>query len=70
MKENLKFAWAAVWFALIGQLLIFMGISLYTGDWRYIMWSFIAGMMAGVPGLINTWQAQKKADEKSVKKDQ
>ncbi|GLB60129.1 hypothetical protein [Cytobacillus sp. NCCP-133] len=62
MKANLKFAWIVSWFALVGQLLFFIGVSLYTGDWRYAMWSFMVSLLAGVPSMINTWQAQKKAN--------
>ena len=62
VKENLKFAWIASWFALVGQLMIFTIISIITGEWRYLMWSFMAAMIAGVPSIIHTWQAQKKAD--------
>jgi len=29
MKENLKFAWIASWFALVGQLVFFMGVSIF-----------------------------------------
>ena len=67
MKEKLKFAWIASWFALVGQLMIFMSISIITNDWRYLMWSFIAAMMAGVPSMIHTWQAQKKANQEHKK---
>ena len=69
MKENLKFAWFASWFALVGQLLIFTIISLITDDWRYLMWSFMAAMMAGVPSMIHTWQAQKKVKQEIKKED-
>jgi hypothetical protein len=61
MKQNLTFAWIASWFALVGQLVFFIGVSLFTGDWRYVMWSFMVSMAAGVPSMIRTWQEQKKA---------
>ncbi|MGM0751565.1 MAG: hypothetical protein ACQET6_06500 [Bacillota bacterium] len=66
MKQNLRLAWIASWFALVGQLVFFIGVSLFTGDWRYVMWSFIVSMMAGVPSMIRTWQEQKKADTQKV----
>ncbi|WP_374056030.1 hypothetical protein [Rossellomorea sp. FM04394] len=66
MKQNLRLAWIASWFALVGQLGFFIGVSLFTGDWRYVMWSFIVSMMAGVPSMIRTWQEQKKADTQKV----
>lgn len=66
MKQNLRLAWIASWFALVGQLVFFIGVSLFTGDWRYVMWSFIVSMMAGVPSMILTWQEQKKAETQKV----
>jgi len=65
MKKNLKFAWIASWFALVGQLLYFTGVSFFTGEWRYVMWSFMASMIVGVPSMINTWQLHKKENNKS-----
>jgi hypothetical protein len=66
MKENLMFAWIASWFALVGQLVLFIGVALYTGDWRYVMWSFMVSMLAGVPSMINTRRAQQKANMKTA----
>ncbi|TMU85049.1 hypothetical protein FGG79_14245 [Bacillus sp. BHET2] len=62
MKENLTLAWIASWFALAGQLLLFIGVALFTGEWMYIMWSWVVSMSVGVPSMIRTWQAQKKAN--------
>ncbi|MFC0189424.1 hypothetical protein ACFFJY_14060 [Fictibacillus aquaticus] len=66
MKENLTFAWVAAWFALAGQLLFFIGVAIYTGEWRYVMWSFIVSMAAGVPSIIHVWKAKKALDSKKV----
>ncbi|WP_053217192.1 hypothetical protein [Virgibacillus senegalensis] len=60
MRENLRFAWIASWFALVGQLVFFIVIAYFTGEWRYVIWSFMVSMLAGVPSMITTWQAQKK----------
>jgi hypothetical protein len=60
MKGNLRFAWIATWFALLGQLIFFLVVSIFTGEWRYLMWSFMVSLLAGVPSLIDTRQAQKK----------
>lgn len=60
MKENIKFAWIASWFALVGQLVYFIGVSIFTGEWRYIMWSFMVSMIIGVPSMINTIKRQKE----------
>lgn len=67
MKENLKVAWIASWFALLGQLLIFTGVSLLTGNWRFVQWSFIVSMIVGVPNMINTYKKQKKADKNKLR---
>jgi len=60
MKENLTLAWIAALFALVGQLLFFIIIAIYTGEWRYVMWSFIVSMSVGIPSMIHVWQAQKR----------
>ncbi len=67
MKENLKFAWIGSWFALGGQLVFFIGVSIFTGEWRYAMWSFMVSMLAGVPSMITTWRAQKKTNNIKIK---
>ncbi|MBK3496336.1 hypothetical protein JFL43_16010 [Viridibacillus sp. YIM B01967] len=66
MKENLKFAWIASWFALVGQLAFFIGVALFTGNWRFVMCSFMVSMAVGVPSMISTWNAQKKVNTKKV----
>ncbi|MCA1065788.1 hypothetical protein QTG56_22145 [Rossellomorea sp. AcN35-11] len=67
MKQNLTLAWIASWFALVGQLVFFIGVALITGEWRYVMWSFVVSMSAGVTGMIYTWQAQKKKNEEKTR---
>jgi len=62
MKQNLKIAWIASWFALVGQLAIFVGVAIFTTNWLFVMWSFMVTMIVGVPSMINTWRAQKKAN--------
>ncbi|MED2737481.1 hypothetical protein [Bacillus toyonensis] len=62
MKENLKFAWFASMFALIGQLAIFTVVAYFTGNWRFVMWSFMVSILVGVPSMINTRKAQKNAN--------
>ncbi|WP_456273689.1 hypothetical protein [Bacillus sp. AK031] len=68
MEKNLMFAWVASWFALAGQLAFFIGVALYTGDWRYVMWSFMVSMMAGVPSMIHTGREQRKLNMKKAGK--
>lgn len=65
MKGNLKFAWIASWFALLGQVVIFLGVSLLTGNWRFVMWSCMVSVIVGVPSMISTYKSQKLADKKS-----
>jgi hypothetical protein len=45
MKKNLTFAWIASLFALFGQLLYFIGVSAFTGEWGYAMWSAMVSMV-------------------------
>ncbi|REJ10918.1 hypothetical protein [Halobacillus trueperi] len=66
MKENLTFAWIASWFALVGQLAFFIVVALFTGEWRYVMWSLLVSLSVGVPNMIRTWQAQKKANARKI----
>ncbi|KSU89476.1 hypothetical protein LZP85_08715 [Priestia flexa] len=47
MKEHLRLAWFASWFAFIGQVLVFLCVALFTGEWRYLLWSFLISMTAG-----------------------
>ncbi|KGX85914.1 hypothetical protein [Pontibacillus marinus] len=62
MRKNLKLAWIASWFALVGQLLYFFGVSIFTGEWRYVMWSLMVSVIVGIPSMIRTWQTHKKRD--------
>ncbi|MCG0046823.1 hypothetical protein [Priestia aryabhattai] len=56
MEENMMFAWIASWLALAGQLVFFMGVALFTGDWRYMMWSLIVG----IPSIIGTYKRNQQ----------
>ena len=69
MKENVKVAWIASWFALVGQLMIFMSIAIIANDWRYLMWSFIAAMMAG-GAVYDSHMANPEESETGLKKDE
>lgn len=59
MKNNLTFAWIASLFALFGQLLYFIGVSAFTGEWGYAMWSAMVSMVIGVPSMLRTWKQHK-----------
>ncbi len=52
----MMFAWIASWLALAGQLVFFMGVALFTGDWRYMMWSFMISIIVGIPSIIGTYK--------------
>ncbi len=52
-------------FALVGQFLYFLIVSLYTGEFRYMIWSFMVSMIIGVPSLIKTLQKTNKGDQNS-----
>ncbi|MBY0122274.1 hypothetical protein [Bacillus sp. S/N-304-OC-R1] len=66
MKGNLKWAWTVSWLALVGQLVVFLGISIFTGNWLFVMWSFMVSLLIGIPSMMNTWKAQKKTDENKL----
>lgn len=63
VKENFTIAWVAVWFATVGQLLFFVGLSLYTGEWGYAMWSLWVAVVIGIPTSVNTWRTQIKKEQ-------
>ncbi len=52
----MMFAWIASWLALVGQLIFFMEVALLTGDWRYMMWSFMISIIVGMPSIIGTYK--------------
>ncbi|MFP3888466.1 hypothetical protein HPB58_15720 [Priestia filamentosa] len=54
MKKKLIFAWVASLFALFGQLLYFIGVSAFTEEWSYAMWSAVVSMVIGVPSMLRT----------------
>ncbi|AEN89721.1 hypothetical protein BMWSH_2839 [Priestia megaterium WSH-002] len=33
-----------------------MGVALLTGDWRYMMWSFMISIIVGMPSIIGTYK--------------
>jgi formate hydrogenlyase subunit 3/multisubunit Na+/H+ antiporter MnhD subunit len=64
MKEHLRLAWFASWFAFIGQVLVFLCVALFTGEWRYLLWSFLISMTAGLTGIVVTKNAAEKHEGK------
>lgn len=65
MKENLKVAMFASLFALIGIPLIFLGLSLYTENWLFFIYSIPPALTAGLTGLIHTRNRQRQLKESS-----
>ncbi|MER2262476.1 MAG: hypothetical protein ABS934_10700 [Psychrobacillus sp.] len=60
-----KWALVASLFALIGMPLIFLGLSIYTGQWYYFLFSLPAGLTAGITGLVSSLvqlQLEKKTN--------
>lgn len=50
-----------------GAASVFYGsVDFFTGEWCYVMWSFMVSMIAGFPSMINTWRAQKKANNNKI----
>ncbi|MCA0149506.1 MULTISPECIES: hypothetical protein [Rossellomorea] len=66
MKNMNSLALLVSLIVLVGFPILFLFVSLYTGDWRYLMWSLPPSFLAGFTGLILTLQTIKK--EKSLSK--
>jgi hypothetical protein len=59
MKNN-KFALFASLIVLVGFPIIFLFISLLTGQWSYLVWSIPPSFAAGLTGLMITLNQIKK----------
>jgi hypothetical protein len=59
MKNN-KFALFASLIVLVGFPIIFLFISLLTGQWSYLAWSIPPSFAAGLTGLMITLNQIKK----------
>ncbi|CAN7514541.1 hypothetical protein [Rossellomorea sp. LjRoot5] len=64
MKKRNRLALLISVIVLVGFPILFLFVSLYTGDWRYLMWSLPPSCLAGFTGLIFTIHTIKK--EKSL----
>ncbi|GAB4074125.1 hypothetical protein GCM10028778_16280 [Barrientosiimonas marina] len=60
MTKHNRMGLTASLFALVGIPVIFLIISLYTGDWGFFLLSLPAAFVAGLSGLITTIQQIKK----------
>lgn len=60
MKSNTKLALSVSLFALIGIPVIFLCVSLITGNWKFLLFSIFPAFLAGFTGLTTTLQQMKK----------
>lgn len=60
MKSNNKIALFVSLTVLIGFPILFLFISLFTGQWGYLAWSIPPSFAAGFTGLMLTLYAFKK----------
>ncbi|TFB23897.1 hypothetical protein E3U55_03535 [Filobacillus milosensis] len=67
MKNNM-FALFVSLFVLVGFPIVFLFISLFTGQWSYIVWSIPPSLLAGLTGLMITLNQikQKKNHLKKI----
>ncbi|PFA63079.1 hypothetical protein CN378_18770 [Bacillus sp. AFS015802] len=60
MKNGNRSALIASLIVLVGFPILFLFVSLYTWEWRYLMWSLPPSFLAGFTGVIFTLQTMKK----------
>ncbi|KAA0549882.1 hypothetical protein FZW96_00600 [Bacillus sp. BGMRC 2118] len=65
MKSNTTFALFVSLFVLGGFPIIFLLISINSGDWNYFLYSLFPSFFAGLLGLIFSLQQMKKEMRKS-----
>lgn len=65
MNENIKLALIASLFSLVGLPVIFLAVSLYTGNWLFFLFSIAPALASGLTGLIITRQ-KIKIDKRTV----
>ncbi|WP_144512239.1 hypothetical protein [Bacillus sp. FJAT-22090] len=59
MKNNTKLALGVSLFALIVFPVTFLGISIITGNWKFIIFSIFPSFLAGFTGLMATFRQAK-----------
>jgi hypothetical protein len=64
MKNNPKLGLLISIIVLVGLPVIFLITSLLTGDWNYLMYSFIPSLFAGLTGIMLSVQQLKKEQGK------
>ena len=60
MKNNPKLGLFVSLFVLVGFPVIFLMISLFTGQWDYLLFSIFPSFAAGFTGLMISFQNLKK----------
>ncbi|MBM7602797.1 hypothetical protein JOC75_000767 [Metabacillus crassostreae] len=60
MSKNTKIALIASLVVLIGFPVLFLFISLFTGQWGYLLWSIVPSFTVGFTGLMITFIQFKK----------
>ena len=63
MKNNNKIAPIVSLVVLVGFPILFLFISLITGQWGYLAWSILPSLAAGLTGLMISRNQMKKAGE-------
>ncbi|EWG12805.1 hypothetical protein [Cytobacillus firmus] len=58
MKNN-KLAFFVSLIVLVGFPIVFLFISLFTGEWSYLLWSIPPSLLAGLTGLMITLHITK-----------
>lgn len=59
MKNNITLGLSVSLFVFIGFPIIFLFISLFTGQWNYLIYSIFPSFFAGLTGLIATIKERK-----------
>ncbi len=60
MKNNPKLGLFVSLFVLVGFPIIFLMISLFTGQWNYLLYSILPSFAAGFTGLMISFKYIKK----------
>ncbi|WP_226672363.1 hypothetical protein [Rossellomorea aquimaris] len=60
MENGNRFALIVSLIVLVGFPILFLIVSMYTGQWGYLVWSLPPSFTAGFTGLILTLNTRKK----------
>jgi hypothetical protein len=65
-EENGMKPWVTALLGLVVPLIIFLGVTLFTGNWGFFMWGTIVVVLVGVPIMSFILKLQKKTKNNSV----